>query len=205
AAGFLGTTKVNRNPAHVTYVVNPTMDFPKVGTVANHAYWLSGMKLRDASGDTPLGTIDVRSHGFGVGDSAPGSTQHGAGTLGPGTLGQLPYVEQSKGWGSVPHEPKANRLDITAKNIRTVTINAARAHVTCRAKLVVKSDGPLAVHLTGCNGKKGTSGGGGASGRCSSSRPGASVSESSRLRRDGYSLRGSAFGCGGATVKRVKV
>jgi hypothetical protein len=204
AADFLGTTKVNRNPAHVTYVVNPTMDFPKVGTVANHAYWLSGVKLRDGGGDAPLGTIDVRSRGFGVGDPTAGPTQHSAGTLGPGTLGQLPFKRQSKAWGSVPHEPKANRLDITATNIRTVTINAARAHVTCKAKLVIKSDGPLTVHLAGCGGKKGTNGGG-VSGRCSSSRPGASVSSSTHLRRDGYSLHGSAFGCGGAKVARVKV
>ena len=31
AADFLGTTQVNRNPSHVTYVVNPTMDFPEMG------------------------------------------------------------------------------------------------------------------------------------------------------------------------------
>jgi dienelactone hydrolase len=199
AAAFLGPAKVNRNPAHVTYVINPTMDFPKVGTVANHAYWLSAMKLRNASGNAPLGTIDVRSHGFGVGDPKPGPTQHSAGTLGPGTLGQLPFKRQSKAWGSVPHEPKANQLDITAKNVRTVTINAARAHVTCKAKLVIKSDGPLSVHLTGCHGKRSSSGGGGTA-RCKSS-----VSASSRLRRDGYDLRGTAFGCGGAKVKRVKL
>jgi hypothetical protein len=203
AANFLGTTKVNRNPSHVTYVVNPTMNFPKVGTVADHAYWLSAMKLRDASGDAPLGTIDVRSRGFGVGDPAPGSTQHSAGTLGPGTLGQLPFKRQSKAWGNTPSAPKLNELDITATNIRTVTINAARARVTCKAKLVVKSDGPLSVHLTGC-GDKGTSGGP-SGGQCSSSRPLVSVSTSSRLRRGSYSLRGSASGCGGAKVKRVYV
>ena len=32
AAAFLGTEAVNRNPAHVTYVYNPTMDFPADGT-----------------------------------------------------------------------------------------------------------------------------------------------------------------------------
>jgi C-terminal binding-module, SLH-like, of glucodextranase len=203
AANFLGTTKVNRNPSHVTYVVNPTMDFPKVGTVADHAYWLSGMKLRDGSGDAPLGTIDVRSRGFGAGDPPVGATQHGGGVLTGGTLPGIAFTEQSKSWGKTPPAPKRNELDITAKNIRTVTINAPRAHVTCKAKLVVKSDGPLAVHLTGCGSSKGTSGGSGA--RCSSSGPGVSVSTSSRLRRGSYSLRGSAAGCGGAKVKHVYV
>ena len=40
----------------MTYVVNPTMDFPGAGTVADHAYWLSGLKLRDSGGSAPLGT-----------------------------------------------------------------------------------------------------------------------------------------------------
>lgn len=37
-ASFLGTFEVRRNPAHVSYVVNPKMDFPAAGTVADHAY-----------------------------------------------------------------------------------------------------------------------------------------------------------------------
>jgi len=208
AADFLGTTKVDRNPPHVTYVVNPTMDFPKVGTVADHAYWLSGMKLRDAAGDAPLGTIDVRSHGFGVADPSAGSTQHGGGTLGPGTLGQLPFTEQSKAWGKAASEAKLDRLEITATNVRTVTIDPTRARVDCDAQLVVKSDGPLSVTLAGC-GRNAALGGG----RCDASRPpGASVSGASRLRRHGVSLRGRAvaFGCSGGktvagTVKRVYV
>ena len=55
AAAFLGTHEVNPNPAHVTYVVNPTMDFPGAGTVADHAYWLSGLKLRDSRRQRPPG------------------------------------------------------------------------------------------------------------------------------------------------------
>ncbi|HVS29674.1 MAG TPA: alpha/beta hydrolase-fold protein, partial [Solirubrobacteraceae bacterium] len=60
AADFLGADKVDRDPAHVTYVYNPTMDFPDVGTTADHAYWLSQIKLRDGSGSAPLGKVDVR-------------------------------------------------------------------------------------------------------------------------------------------------
>ena len=63
AATFLGTEDVNRNPSHVTYVYNPTMDFSSDGTTAGHAYWVFGVGVRDASGSAPLGTIDVRSAG----------------------------------------------------------------------------------------------------------------------------------------------
>jgi hypothetical protein len=211
AADFLGTTKVDRNPAHVTYVLNPKMNFKGVRTVADHAYWLSRMSVRDASGDAPFGTIDVRSRGFGVGDSTPGATQHGGGALGPGTLGFLAYTEQSKAWGPVPKASAIDVLEINAKNVKQVTINPARARVDCDAQLDVKSDGPLAITLSGC-GRKANVGGPG--GSCDASRPpGASVSRGgSRLRRGKISLRGRAvaFRCVGGrvtfgTVKRVRV
>ena len=75
AAAFLGTDTVDRDPAHVTYAYNPTMDFPADGTTAGHAYWVYGVTLRDSGGTAPLGKIDVRSEGFGVADPpAPRST-----------------------------------------------------------------------------------------------------------------------------------
>jgi hypothetical protein len=206
AADFLGATKVDRNPPHVTYVRNPTMDFPADGTKADHAYWLSGIKLRDGSGDAPLGTIDVRSRGFGVGDPAPGATAHGGGALGPGTLGELPYTEQSKAWGAAPHDSAIDVLEINAKNVSAVTVNPARARVDCDAQLDVKSDGPLAVTLAGC-GRKAVLGG--SHGRCDASRPPrASVSRAgSRVSRRRLSLRGRAvaFRCSGGRAARGKV
>ncbi|MEA2470801.1 MAG: hypothetical protein QOE38_1800 [Thermoleophilaceae bacterium] len=211
AADFLGATKVDRDPPHVTYVLNPKMNFKGVRTVANHAYWLSGLRVRDASGDAPFGTIDVRSHGFGVGDPVPGSTQHGGGTLGPGTLGNLPFTEQSKAWGPAPKESAIDVLDVKATNVSQVTIDPARARVDCDVQLDVKSDGPLAITLAGC-GRHATVGG--PRGSCDASRPpGASVSGGgSRLARRKISLRGRAvaFRCAGGrsvagTVKRVRV
>ncbi|MDQ4124571.1 MAG: hypothetical protein M3134_03080, partial [Actinomycetota bacterium] len=81
AADFLGDAKVVRDPAHVTYVVNPKMDFPEAGTVADHAYWLSDLRVRDASGDAPRGLIDVVSEGSGTTDPEPGPTTSGGGAL----------------------------------------------------------------------------------------------------------------------------
>ncbi|HEX6460275.1 MAG TPA: glucodextranase DOMON-like domain-containing protein [Thermoleophilaceae bacterium] len=150
AADFLGTTKVNRNPAHVTYVVNPKMDFPEMGGPANHAYWVSGLTLRDSSGSAPRGTIDVRSEGFGVSDPVPGPTQHGAGALTGGTLPAIAYTSQSKQWGPALPAPVRNRLDIDAQNISALTIDPSRAHVSCGAALNVQTDGPVTVTLAGC-------------------------------------------------------
>lgn len=156
AAAFLGTDTVASNPAHVTYVYNPTMDFPADGTAAGHAYWVYGISLRDASGSAPLGQIDVRSQGFGFGDAPPTATEHGAGTLTGGQIPAIPYTSQSKAWGPAPAAPASNTLDIKATNVSAVTIDAKRAKVNCKAHLNVTTDGPLTVTLADCSGVKST-------------------------------------------------
>jgi hypothetical protein len=150
AAAFLGTDTVQRNPPHVTYAYNPTMDFPADGTTAGHAYWLYGITLRDASGTAPLGTIDVRSEGFGVEDPAASETQHGAGALTGGQIPAIPYTSQAKAWGSPASATIKDVLDIRASNVAQVTVDAARARVDCHAQLHVTSDGPLKVVLADC-------------------------------------------------------
>jgi hypothetical protein len=156
AAAFLGTETINRDPAHVTYVYNPTMDFAADGTSAGHAYWVYGVSLRDAGGTAPLAKVDVRSHGFGVGDPPPSATQTGAGTLTGGQIPAIPYTSQSKSWGPAPSEAKADTLDIDATNVAAVTIDAKRAKVNCNAQLNVVTDGPLTVTLADCAGVKST-------------------------------------------------
>jgi hypothetical protein len=150
AAAFLGTDTVNHDPAHVTYVYNPTMDFPADGTTAGHAYWVYGVTLREPGGTAPLGKIDVRSEGFGVADPTPGPTQHGAGALTGGQIPAIPYTSQSRAWEPASSEPVHDTLDITASNVSSVTIDAARARVDCRAHLNINSDGPIKVKLADC-------------------------------------------------------
>jgi len=156
AAAFLGTETINSDPSHVTYVYNPTMDFPADGTSAGHAYWVYDVGLRDASGSAPLGTVDVRSQGFGVGDAPAQETQHGAGALTGGMIPAIPYTSQSKAWGPAPSEPAHDALNIDATNVAHVTIDARRAKVDCKAQLNVTTDGPLTVTLADCRGVKST-------------------------------------------------
>jgi dienelactone hydrolase len=150
AADFLGTRRVVRNPAHVSYVVNPTMSFRKRKTVANHAYWLSALRLRDPSGAAPLGKVDAVSHGFGVTDPKAGPTETGAGSLPPGNLGVFAYTERRREWGPAGSEPKRDVLTLTAENLKSVKVAPARAKLNCHAKLDVTTDGPLTVKLAGC-------------------------------------------------------
>jgi hypothetical protein len=126
------------------------MDFADVQTVADHAYWLSGIALRNGAGTAPLGTVDARSEGFGVGDPKPGATQNGSGSLSGGNLGTLGYTSQSKAWGATPKAPQADVLDLTATNIGAVTVHPGRARLDCNATLKVKTDGRVTVTLAGC-------------------------------------------------------
>jgi hypothetical protein len=150
AAAFLGTDTVNPDPAHVTYVYNPTMDFAADATKAGHAYWLYNVALRDASGSAPLGQVDVRSRGFGSGDPVASATQHGAGVLTGGQIPAIPYTSQSRSWEAPASEPVQDVLDIHATNVASVTIDAKRARVDCAAHLNITSDGPLKVLLRDC-------------------------------------------------------
>ncbi len=147
AADFLGTTKVDRNPHHVTYVADPDSDRATLDLVADHAYWISAVRTRDGG----QGTVDAFSHAFGLGDPVASATQTGAGTLAGGNLGTLAFTRQYKTWGPPPPIPTANRIDLTATNVSALTIDPARARVGCDVDLRVTSDGPVTVTLAGCN------------------------------------------------------
>lgn len=149
-ADYLGAARVQRDPARVTYVVDAATDEPAHGLGADHAHWVSGLRLRDRAASPALGTIDVVSHGFGRGTPAPAATTRTAGVLQTGLLAKLPYATQGRDDGEAPVEPVEDRLEITATNIATATIDTARAHIGCAVRIDVVSDGPLDVRLAGC-------------------------------------------------------
>lgn len=150
SAEFLGDATVDRDPHHVSYVVNPAMDFANVGMVGDHAYWLSELTVRDPYAQTGRAKVDAVSHGFGLGDPVANATRSGVGVLQGGTLGPMLYTTQYKTWGSAPSRPVANKLSITARNLATMTVHIDRAKLGCDAQLDVDTDGPLTVTLAGC-------------------------------------------------------
>jgi hypothetical protein len=147
AARFLGTHTVDRNPAHVTYVRDPANDFKEDGH-ADHAYWISRLKLRDTGA---TGSIDAVSHAFGTGDPAVLPVQLSAGTLNGGSHGPLPYTRRTLAWGPTPKTARADRLDVTVRNLAAATIAVRRAHLDCRAQVHVDTDGPIRLTLLGCH------------------------------------------------------
>src|SRR5581483_4479919 len=124
AAKYLAHARLHRDPAHITYSVDPAISFPKLRLVANHAYWLSGLKTRKAGSN---GTIDAFSHGSGTRDPVPSGTKHGTGVLKGGLIPAIGYVRQYQTWGPARQAPTADLLDIKATNLSSVTIDPARA------------------------------------------------------------------------------
>jgi hypothetical protein len=147
-ATWLGTHRVDRNPAHVTYVVDRRQDNKLAGMVADHAYWVSHVAPRKPGS---IATIDVRSLGFGVGDPKPSGMQYGAGALTGGTKAAMPYVELRQSWGATPKTPRRNALEVVATNVSRVVVDVHRAKVNCRAHVHVETDGPVKVILAGCH------------------------------------------------------
>ena len=148
AAQFLAPDRLTRNPAHVTFSTDPSISFAKYGLVADHAYWISGLTVRRAGSK---GSIDAVSHGLGAGSPAPSGEQHGAGVLTGGMIPAIGYVRQYQTWRGAGRAPRAtDSLDIRATNLARVTIDPARAGLDCRARLNVKSDGPIRITLAGC-------------------------------------------------------
>jgi pimeloyl-ACP methyl ester carboxylesterase len=146
AAEFLGTHRVDRNPAHVTYVVDPTEDSSAAQTIGDHAYWVSGLAVRDPK-KAQDGTFDARSEAFGTGDGKPTGLKQGGGTLNGGTHGPMPYVERSQDWTAAPRTKEADRLDVRATNIASATVDTKRALLSCAPQVDMQSDGPLDLRL----------------------------------------------------------
>ena len=139
---------MDRNPAHVTYVADPSLDHADLGFVADHAYWLSGVRAARRAARAR----STRSRTA----SAPATrsrraTQFGAGTLAGGNLGTLAFTRQYKTWGPAPpiapgrpHRPHGDERLARSRSTRSAPASS------CNVDLRVTSDGPLTVNLAGC-------------------------------------------------------
>ncbi|MDQ3936878.1 MAG: hypothetical protein M3340_19865, partial [Actinomycetota bacterium] len=145
AAEFLGEHRVDRDPVHVTYVVDPGEDSAAARAVADHAYWVSGLRVRDAA--ARRATIDARSAAFGVGDPPVTGVTTAQGTLNGGSHGPMPYQERQQRWGEAPALARTSKLFVKAANLGAATFDGTRAGVGCSPKLYVSTDGPLDMRV----------------------------------------------------------
>ena len=147
AAEFLGTAKVDRNPAHVTYVVDPSLDHADLSFVADHAYWLSNARTRGTGPGQGRRVLARLRH------RRPDRLRHAVRrrhARRAATSARSRSRASTRRGARRCRSPKANRIDLTATNVSEVTINPKRAGVSCNVDLRVTSDGPLTVRLAGC-------------------------------------------------------
>lgn len=150
AAEFLGDAQVVNQPRTVVFKRNPAMDFPAAGIVADHAYWLSDIQLRDASLQTGFVEAESLALPASLGPAAA-NTGTTAGLLQPGTLGAIGYLAESLRWeGERGDVPQRNVLRITLQNIAELTVDMQAAGLSCRAQIEVNADGPARVIRGGC-------------------------------------------------------
>ena len=162
-ADFLGMRKLAPVPSHVVYAVNSDMDQPEFGLNTDHAYWLSGVTLRDLNHrlpstpdqraqTPPYGIVDAVSHGMGVGDPVPNPVVKSSGTYNFG-VADYPwqkYNAQNVTVSAAPSTPKSDSIDVKTENVASLTIDPKHAGLDCKATINLHSDGPVQVHLLGC-------------------------------------------------------
>ena len=147
-AEFLSQDTVPRNPARISYVLRPGEDAPALGLVADKAYWVSDLMLRDP--DAGIGRIEAFSEGLGQAEALAGDMVRSFGVLSGGNHEPAPYTRRVLDWAPPQNIPAANRLRLQAENIAQVTIHPDRAGLSCGAELDIDSDGPIEVRLAGC-------------------------------------------------------
>jgi len=138
------------NPPHITYSVNQGWNEPMFNLVGDHAYWISGVTVRDPS-VSPYGKIDVISGAFGLNDPTANPTTSSLNTdWNLGQSGNHSYTKWIKTLNAPTTTTANNQIDVTATNISKVVIDPIRARVDCNAVVNVTSDGPINVVIHGC-------------------------------------------------------
>lgn len=148
ATNWLGDQSRAIDPPHVTFVRNPLMDDLRSGLVGDKAYWLSDIRSRSKD---ELGAVDVVTRGQGRADAPVPATVTQAGVT-DGTFSPVnPYLREYRHLAAPVSAPREDVLDIRSAGVGAVTVDPARAGVSCDAELVVATDGPLTVTLAGCD------------------------------------------------------
>jgi hypothetical protein len=144
-ADFLADHVARRNVPHVTLGVVGHHDHRAAGVVADHAYWVSGLKARGKD----VASLDALSEGYGRADPASLPPETTEGAIPAGNVGPLTYVERHVGRAPAASVAKRDRLIVTTRHLAAATIDTRRARLSCHPKIVADTDGPVRLELVG--------------------------------------------------------
>jgi hypothetical protein len=147
ARDWVGDAEVHGDPSRVDYAIAPVTWRPEDGLVADHAYWTSGLRLRDARAldgtSTARGYLTAISRAFGQGDPI---TRRVLGAYpGPPT----PATIDGTDWAGIERQPARNALDLDLRNLSRVEVDGRRARLDGERPLevTVVSDGRATVSV----------------------------------------------------------
>jgi hypothetical protein len=147
ARDFLGDARARRDPPRVNYAFFPESDNTALGLRHDHAYWVSGLRARDATGNPATAParaeIDARSLTSGEGD--PTSEDFTRADDGP----PAPAAVRGTRWTGAPAAKAENALEVTLDNVSNAVLDGRRAKLDGGRSLRVKvtSDGPGEMRL----------------------------------------------------------
>ena len=147
ARDFLGAARKHGDPSRVVYGFFPEGDKPELGLRHDHAYWVSGLRARVATGDPATNParadVDARSLAFGEGDPTTAPVVRAE----PGP--PSPAAVRGTAWTGIPKRAAENTLELDLKNVSAATIDGPRARLDGDRVLRVKvaSDGSGTARL----------------------------------------------------------
>ena len=146
----LGQLKRAVNPPRVTLALSDALNEPIFGFEGDHAYWVSGVKIRDVS--KIYAKVDVKSWGFGLNDPVPADTDKTVRSdfaVGQ-TISYQTYNRWVKKLAAAVSTTARNEVDVTATNVSQVVIDGVRAKLSCGAKVNLTTDSATRVVIHGC-------------------------------------------------------
>ncbi|MCW2570620.1 MAG: putative penicillin acylase [Frankiales bacterium] len=146
---WLGDRRVVRDPPRVSFAVDTRLDFRQTSVVADHAYWLSGITVRDRQHD-PAGAVEAHSLGFGAPDPTVVDRSTTPGLLTGGYHGPMAYVKTAQDWHQAGATATSDHLDLELRNVGAVEVDLTRARLDCHATVSVHTDGPTRVSFPQC-------------------------------------------------------
>jgi hypothetical protein len=135
---------VKRNPGTIVYAWYPDLDVPRLGIGTTTAYWVSHLA---AASTAPGALASVRARSFGIRER-PITVVHHAPQV---VTAPLPAVRTKLTWRRGARPEARDRLVLHLSRVKTLTVNARRAHLSCPS-ITVTSSTPVRLtvsHLGG--------------------------------------------------------
>jgi poly(3-hydroxybutyrate) depolymerase len=141
-------SEVERDPRHVTYVLNGFVSDARYGLASDHAYWVGGLQLANPDASPPLGTIDAISSALParVQEALPTEQANGA-----NFNGARAYKRQTRRWRPGDPEPLSDAFTLTTTNLKSAALDVRRMRLPEFGTIegTVTTDAELELRLRG--------------------------------------------------------